>query len=66
MFIKKAESGIVVEPGDIDGFKDAILKLKGDYDLHEELGNNGITFLKKNMVLSINSTIYEKIFSKIE
>lgn len=62
-FIKNSESGIVVEPGDIIGFKDAILKLKSDSNLRTEVAKNGIEFFEINMDLKKNLTDYERIFS---
>lgn len=65
-FIKKAECGIVVEPGNITGLKNAILKLKDDSMLREELGKNGRKFFEKNMVLEKNTMDYERIFDKLK
>lgn len=61
-FIKKANCGIVVEPGDVDGFKDAILKLKENSETGKKLGKNGRLFFEKNFVLENNVLIYERIF----
>jgi glycosyltransferase involved in cell wall biosynthesis len=61
-FIKEAECGIVVEPGDIDGFKNAIIKLKDNLKLRKKFGDNGRHFFEKNMDLTKNTEIYERIF----
>ncbi len=63
-FIKKAQCGIVVEPGDIEGFKDAILKFKNDLEL-KSLGKNGRVFFEKNMILENNTEKYDRIFTKL-
>ncbi len=65
-FIKKAKCGIIVEPGDTEGLKNAILELKGDSNLREHLGKNGRQFFEKNMNLKINSIIYEDIFNNLK
>ena len=61
-FINKANCGIVIDPGDIQGFKDAILKLKNNSELRTALGTNGRRFFEKNMDLEKITLIYERIF----
>lgn len=61
-FIRKAQCGIVVEPGDIKGFKDAILKIKENKDLRIDFAKSGIKFFKGNMDLKNNIGNYEGIF----
>jgi glycosyltransferase involved in cell wall biosynthesis len=39
--VREHRAGIVVEPGDIDGFAGAILALERDPELRRELGENG-------------------------
>lgn len=60
--ILKAECGIVVEPGDIDGMRSAILYLKDNAPAREAMGNNGRRYLEKNMSLEKNIALYEEIF----
>jgi glycosyltransferase involved in cell wall biosynthesis len=61
-FIKNSESGIVIEPGDIDGFKDAILKLKCDLEIKEDFKRKGRLYFKNNMALENIIHIYEEVF----
>lgn len=65
-FIRKSESGIVVEPSNINGFKDAILKIKDDEELKEKLGKNGMEFFERSMDLKNNTFDYEKVFQIIK
>lgn len=64
-FIKRANCGIIVEPGDIEGFKSAILKLKDNEGLRKELGKNGMAFFENNMDLEKNTQDYERIFDEL-
>lgn len=63
--IKKAKCGILIEPGDIEGLKNAILQLKNNSKLREKYGENGRIFFEENMNLEKNVTLYEKIFSNL-
>ena len=65
-FIKKAKCGIVVQPGDIEGFKNAIFKLKDDSKLRMKLGLNGRKFFEENMDLKNKVRSYEEIFEKLK
>ncbi|CEA12620.1 glycosyltransferase family 4 protein [Methanobacterium formicicum] len=64
-FIELANCGILVEPGDVLGFKNAILKLKEDSVLKKTLGNNGRNFVEKKMNLDKNVEVYQKIINKL-
>lgn len=64
-FIKKVKCGIVVEPGDINGFKNTILRFKDDLELIKEFGENGREFIEKNMDLKKNTQIYEILFNEL-
>lgn len=63
--VRKANCGIVVEPGNLKELKNAILKLKNDSELRKKLGENGRKFLEENMNLERIIMDYERIFSKI-
>jgi len=63
--IQEAKCGIIVEPGNIEQLSDAILKLKEDEKLREQLAENGRKFLEENMNLEKNVKMYEKIFKKL-
>ena len=39
--VGKEKCGLIVSYGDIDGLREAILKLKNDPDLRQKLGKNG-------------------------
>lgn len=59
--IVKSQSGIVVKPGNIDQFKDAILQLKNDKELRIKCGKNGRKYVEENMNLEICIDEYENI-----
>lgn len=60
--IHRSKNGILVNPGDIVGLKQAIIHLCSDTGSLEILGENGKDFLEKNMNL-INAVLrYENIF----
>ena len=63
--IQMAGSGIVVNPGDQVGLKEAILKLRSDEDLRRKMGENGRKFVENNMNLDLIVGKYEKIFSDL-
>jgi len=63
--VKKVNCGIAVEPGDIEEFEKAILKLKNNQELKKEFGENGRKFLEENMGLEKIVTRYEEIFEGI-
>ena len=60
--IKKGRCGIAVEPGNIDRFADAILKMKDNPELKKGLGENGRKFVEEHMDLEKNVSKYEEIF----
>lgn len=64
-FIKHVGCGILVEPGDTNKFKKAILKLKENSSLKEMMGNNGRNFVVEEMNLEKNLRIYQSIFIKL-
>jgi glycosyltransferase involved in cell wall biosynthesis len=61
-FIKNSESGIVVEPGDINGFKDAILKFKENLLIKEDFKRKGRLYFENMMALENIIPIYEEVF----
>lgn len=63
--INSANCGVIVKPGDDESFKTALLSLKGNIDLINELGCNGRVFFENNMDLDNNTAVYEKIFKII-
>lgn len=63
--IQKAKCGIVINPGDIEELKNALLKLKDNLELREEFGKKGRKFLEENMILEKNVTKYEEVFGII-
>lgn len=63
--IQSAECGIVIEPGNIDEMKSAILFLIENPDCRIKMGTNGRNFLNTNMNVERNATMYEYIFRKM-
>lgn len=64
-FIQQVDCGILVEPGDIEGFKKAILDLKKNPELRKKLGENGRKFVENKMNLEKNVKLYQDIFSRL-
>jgi glycosyltransferase involved in cell wall biosynthesis len=48
--LRKAEGGLVVDPGDADGLVEAIRKLKRDPDLRRKLGAGGREYVRRNLM----------------
>jgi colanic acid biosynthesis glycosyl transferase WcaI len=65
MIIKKAECGIITEPGNIDEMVEAIIKLKDNPELGRVMGIRGRQFLEEEINLEKNVVIYEHIFKSI-
>lgn len=63
--IRKAKCGIVIEPGNVDEFVEAILKLGKEPKIGEEIGYNGRLFFEENMNLDKIVKMYEKIFENL-
>ncbi|MBA7680579.1 hypothetical protein ES703_88900 [subsurface metagenome] len=63
--INKAECGIVVDPRDKDGVKDAIFRLKNDDGLRKKLGENGRKEALKKYSKEVVLKKYESHFFKI-
>ncbi len=64
-FIRSVKCGILVEPGDVKGFKNAILKLKEKPDLRKTLGENGRKFVENEMNLEKQVELYQDIFTRM-
>jgi glycosyltransferase involved in cell wall biosynthesis len=64
-FIRRAKCGVLVEPGDVNGFKNAILKLKENPDLRKTLGENGRKFVENEMNLEKQVELYQDIFTRM-
>jgi colanic acid biosynthesis glycosyl transferase WcaI len=64
-FIRRVKCGILVEPGDVNGFKNAISKLKENPDLRKTLGENGRKFVENEMNLEKNVELYQDIFTRM-
>jgi len=60
--IGEAGCGIVVQPGDGEGIRSAILRLKEDASVRETMGSNGKRYLEGYMSLEENVALYEEIF----
>jgi len=60
--IRQARCGMVVQPGDCESIRSAILHLKENAPAREAMGKNGRAFLERNMSLEKNVVAYEQIF----
>lgn len=48
--LRESQGGIVVPPGDLDGFCAAILSLRDDAELRVRLGDNGRRYIARNLM----------------
>jgi glycosyltransferase involved in cell wall biosynthesis len=60
--VRQAQCGMIVNPGDCESIRSAILFLKENAPACEEMGNNGREYLERNMSLEKNVIAYEQIF----
>lgn len=60
--LRRVRCAVVVKPGDIEGIRSAILYLKDNASARQAMGNNGRSYLEKNMNLEKNVALYEEIF----
>jgi len=63
--ITHADCGIVVEPGNTKDLSKSIVSIKNNQTVRNEKGNKGQEFLKENMDLEKNVSVYEEIFKKM-
>ena len=64
-YIQSTQSGLVVKPGDIEGFVNSVLKLNSDADLGSELGYQGRKYVAENLIsANIGQRMYD-IFNSI-
>ncbi|KGK98083.1 hypothetical protein LI82_10110 [Methanococcoides methylutens] len=61
--VNKAQCGCIVEPDNIEKFKNTILELKNSENKRKNYGCNGRRFLEENMNLNNIIDDYEKVFS---
>lgn len=64
--MRKAQCGLLVNPGDIQGIRSAILHLKENVSARMNMGSNGRSYLEKNMNLEKNVVTYERIFHSLK
>jgi colanic acid biosynthesis glycosyl transferase WcaI len=62
IILKRVQCAVVVNPGDIEGMRSAILRLKDNASAREAMGNNGRRYLEQNMNVEKSVSIYEEIF----
>jgi len=60
--IREVGCGIVIKPGDVEGIRSMILRLKEDASAREMMGSNGRRYLERYMSLEKNVALYEEIF----
>lgn len=60
--IQDSKCGISVLPGDKEAFVSAVLKLKNNKNLREEMGQNGLNYLKTHFSKKIAVDQHEKLF----
>lgn len=63
--IRRAECGVVVNPGAIESTRSAVLHLKENVPVRKAMGSNGRVYLEKNMNLERNASMYEQIFNSL-
>jgi len=66
LIIEENNSGIVVEPGDVKGLVNTILKLYTDRDLREKMGQNGRTAIDKKYNLKAAAMKYKHIIESLQ
>jgi colanic acid biosynthesis glycosyl transferase WcaI len=65
MIVKEENCGIVIDPLDLDGFLEAIRKLKNDEQLRNIMGENGRKAFEKKYCLSIIAESYKELLNSI-
>jgi glycosyltransferase involved in cell wall biosynthesis len=65
-YIESTESGLVIEPGDANGFAEAVTRLYGDRQLCVELGLKGREYVKEHMTSEkIGARMYDILSSVV-
>ncbi len=65
MIIKEERCGIVVEPGNINGLNDAILLLKSDKSIRQNMGLNGRRAFEEKYTTRKVAELYKNIISAV-
>ena len=63
--IQTAEGGIVVRPGDTDGFVRAVLELKRNPELAKRLGSNAQNYVRENLMRSSVLSGYVDLLERV-
>jgi len=63
--IKNGENGLLVDPNDIDGLKNAIINLLVDYSNAKILGNEAKNFISSNFEIDVICSRYERIYCSL-
>ena len=64
--VVESGAGVVVDPGDEDGFVDAIRSLLGDGDLRERMGLAGRAYAETHFDIGQVADKFETIFSRLK
>jgi glycosyltransferase involved in cell wall biosynthesis len=59
--IKEARCGICVNPGDVEAFKNAVLRLYGDEELRKEMGQKARRFAEQYFSRTVCTKRYEEV-----
>lgn len=63
--VKDKVTGFLLEPSDVEGFKEALLKLCESEDLRESLGRNARTWGEEKFTIEYMVDEYEKVFKEV-
>jgi len=65
-YVKKTRSGIVVKPGDPNSIANAVIHLKENPKIAEEMGNNGRRYVSENLSLEEIGRKMKKVFELMQ
>jgi glycosyltransferase involved in cell wall biosynthesis len=63
--IKEGETGLLVDPGDADGLRDALARLLSDSDLCQRLGAAGHDWVRRNYTSEAMAMKYRQMYGEV-
>jgi glycosyltransferase involved in cell wall biosynthesis len=63
--IKEGETGLLVDPGDADGLRDALARLLSDSDLCQRLGAAGYDWVRRNYTSEAMAMKYRQMYGEV-